>query len=196
MYIDLLTLYLLAIGTLLASAGMTYWEHRSHPTHGKALRTLAAGFATLAIGCTAVLFRRNLPSAIGPALCNLVILSGYLLVLSAVASLRGRRYRGTSAAVLTGMALVWAMAGTRWPEAMWNYVSSFPIAVVSALTIPGRIDSIRVPATVSIGLAQFDNDVPALADGLAAADRALYRAKSLGGNRLESALSVEEPAAA
>ncbi|WP_439687516.1 diguanylate cyclase domain-containing protein [Cupriavidus oxalaticus] len=393
MYVDLLTLYLLAIGTLLASAGMTYWEHRSHPTHDKALRTLAAGFATLAIGCTAVLYRRNLPSAIGPALCNLVILSGYLLVLSAVASLRGRRYRGTSAAVLTGMALVWAMAGTRWPEAMWNYVSSFPIAVVSALTVlemlrcepmkalharrvivavtgihalfyairacvlpwlvmaygpsiqsmaskitvyegvlysvllpmallklvreethgqllresqtdyltrlgnrrwffeegarllgragcsgpvallafdldqfkaindryghqagdkvlksfaetargvlgpnvllariggeefaallcgedarraralgeaiarrfadananPGRIDSIRVPATVSIGLAQFDNDVPALADGLAAADRALYRAKSLGGNRLESALSVEEPAAA
>ncbi|MCY1209630.1 diguanylate cyclase (GGDEF) domain protein [compost metagenome] len=392
MYVDLLTLYLLAIGTLLASAGMTYWEHRSHPTHGKALRTLAAGFATLAIGCTAVLFRRGLPGAMGAALSNLIILSGYLLVLAAVASLRGRRYRATSAAVLIGMALLWAVAGTRWPEAMWNYVSSFPIAVVSVLTVlemlrcepmkalharrivvavtgihalfyairacvlpwlvmaygpsiqsmaskitiyegvlysvllpmallrlvreethgqllresqtdyltrlgnrrwffeegarllgsragssapvallafdldqfkaindryghqagdrvlksfaetasgvlgahvllariggeefaallcgddarraralgeavarrfaeavPGRIDSNRIQATVSIGLAQFDNEVPALADGLAAADRALYRAKSLGGNRLESAPSVEASAAA
>ncbi|MCY1280423.1 putative diguanylate cyclase DgcT [compost metagenome] len=65
-----------------------------------------------------------------------------------------------------------------------------------AEAVPGRIDSNRIQATVSIGLAQFDNEVPALADGLAAADRALYRAKSLGGNRLESAPSVEASAAA
>jgi PleD family two-component response regulator len=42
-------------------------------------------------------------------------------------------------------------------------------------------------ATVSAGLARFENKVPDLIDILAAADQALYRAKSLGGNRLEVA---------
>ena len=43
--------------------------------------------------------------------------------------------------------------------------------------------------------AYFEDDAPALADGLARADMALYRAKSLGGNRLESALAPERVAA-
>ena len=50
MYVDLLTLYFLAIGTLFASAGMMFWEHLASPRHSKALRILAAGFATLEIG--------------------------------------------------------------------------------------------------------------------------------------------------
>ncbi|MNL19425.1 putative diguanylate cyclase YcdT [compost metagenome] len=62
-----------------------------------------------------------------------------------------------------------------------------------AETISNRIDSIGIPATVSIGLARFDGDVPAIMDGLAIADQALYRAKSLGGNRLE--LAQAAPAA-
>ncbi|NUO88721.1 MAG: GGDEF domain-containing protein [Cupriavidus sp.] len=134
MYVDLLTLYLLAIGTLLASAGMTFWEHRANPRHNKALRLLAAGFATLAAGCAAALFRRDLPGATGSALSNLVILSGYLLVLGGVASLGGRRYRAASAALLAGMALVWAVWGPGWREVVWNHVSSLPIAAVSAMT--------------------------------------------------------------
>lgn len=391
MYVDLLTLYFLAIGTLLASAGMTFWEHLTHPTRSKSLRILAAGFATLAIGCATVLFRRDLPGAVGSAISNLVILSGYLLVLNGVASLSGRRYRAASAGVLIGMALVWAALGARWQDVVWNYVSAIPIAVVSAMTaremwrcdamkplhsrhivvvvtgihallyaarafvlpwlvaaygqpiqslaskitmyegvlysvilpmtllklireethgqllresqtdyltrlgnrrwffeqgariiggmggcgpvsvlafdldrfkaindryghqtgdkvlksfaeiarsvvgpdailariggeefaallsgddarraralgetvakrfaetIPNQIDGIGIPTTVSIGLAQFDNDVPALADGLAAADQALYRAKSLGGNRLELAQAIAASAVA
>jgi PleD family two-component response regulator len=36
-------------------------------------------------------------------------------------------------------------------------------------------------------LAQFEDKVPPLADALAAADRALYQAKALGGNRVELA---------
>ncbi|MNT34112.1 putative diguanylate cyclase YcdT [compost metagenome] len=56
-----------------------------------------------------------------------------------------------------------------------------------AETMSGRTDGIGIPATVSIGLARFDQDVPAIMDGLAIADQALYRAKSLGGNRLELA---------
>ncbi|MNX43853.1 putative diguanylate cyclase YcdT [compost metagenome] len=134
MYVDLLTLYFLAIGTLLASAGLTFWEQRANPKRSKELRVLAAGFATLAIGCAAALFRRDLPGAIGSAISNLLILGGYLLILNGVAMLGGRQYRRTSAGILIGMALVWMIGGERWLDAMWSHVSSIPIAIISGLT--------------------------------------------------------------
>ncbi|MET3445144.1 GGDEF domain-containing protein [Ralstonia sp. 1138] len=134
MYVDLLTLYLLAVGILLASAGMLFWEHRTNPRRSKALRLLAAGFTTLAFGCTAVLFRRALPGATGAALCNLIMLCGYLLVLSGVAALSGRQHRGAAAGVLIGMALVWVVWGAQWQDVLWNHVSAIPIALVSAMT--------------------------------------------------------------
>ena len=64
-----------------------------------------------------------------------------------------------------------------------------------AETIAHQADGLGIAATVSIGLAYFEDDAPALADALARADMALYRAKSLGGNRLESALAPERVAA-
>lgn len=134
MYVDLLTLYFLAIGTLLASAGMMFWEHRTHPIRSNSLRILAAGFATLAVGCAAVLYRRALPGATGAALSNLIILTGYLLVLNGVASLGGRRHRTAFAVVLGGSALMWAVFGARSQDLLWNYVTAIPIAVVSAMT--------------------------------------------------------------
>jgi diguanylate cyclase (GGDEF) domain len=134
MHVDLLTLYHLAIGTLLVSAGMIFWEHRTNPRRSRELRILAAGFATLAIGCAAVLFRRDLPGAIGSAVSNLLVLSGYLLVLRGVASLNGREYRASSIGLLIVMALVWAVWGPQHREFVWSHVSSVPIAIVSALT--------------------------------------------------------------
>ncbi|MCH1999857.1 GGDEF domain-containing protein, partial [Achromobacter xylosoxidans] len=89
MHVDLLTLYFITIGTLLASAGLTFWEHRTHPNRSRSLGILAAGFGTLAVGCICALFRADMPAAIGAPLSNLVILSGYLLVLNSVASLSG-----------------------------------------------------------------------------------------------------------
>lgn len=134
MYVDLLTLYLLAVGTLLVSAGLMFWEQRANPKRSKELRILASGFATLAVGCAAALYRRDLPGVSGAALSNLVILGGYLLVLNGVASLSGRRYVRTSVCVLIGMGLVWVIGGVRWLDVMWTYVSSVPIALVSGLT--------------------------------------------------------------
>jgi len=66
-----------------------------------------------------------------------------------------------------------------------------------AETISHRINGVEIRATVSIGLAQSKSETPTtLADLLAAADRALYSAKSLGGNRLELArTSANSPAA-
>lgn len=134
MYVDLHTLYLLIIGTLLASAGMIFWELRAHPRRSKTLRLLGTGFATLAAGCVLILFRRDLPGAYGAALSNLVVLAGYLLVLNGVSSLRGRQYRAVSLGLLAVMALVWAVAGARWPDVVWAYASAVPIALISGMT--------------------------------------------------------------
>jgi diguanylate cyclase (GGDEF)-like protein len=134
MQVDLLTLYLLAVGTLFATAGMTFWEHRTNVRRSRPLRILAAGFAILAIGCAAALVRRQLPHGIGSALANLVILAGYLLILGGIAALGGRRYRGVSVAVLVVMALIWAVAGAAGENLVWNYVSALAIALISGLS--------------------------------------------------------------
>lgn len=134
MHVDLITLYFLAIGTLLASAGMTLWERRAHPKRSKELRILAAGYATLAIGCAAAPFRHDLPGATGSVLSNLIIVTGYLVVLHGVASLSGRQYRAASIGILLVLALTWAVGGGRWQEALWAYVSAIPIAVVCGMT--------------------------------------------------------------
>jgi diguanylate cyclase (GGDEF)-like protein len=134
MHVDLLTIYLLIVGTLLASSGMTLWEHRAHPRRSKELKILAAGYATLAIGCATVTFRHELPGATGSALSNLVIVTGYVLVLQGVACLSGGEYLGRSAAMLVLLALTWAVAGTRWEDSVWYYASAIPIALASGAT--------------------------------------------------------------
>ncbi|MGY6269451.1 diguanylate cyclase domain-containing protein [Achromobacter denitrificans] len=134
MYVDLLTLYFIIIGTLLATASLTFWEHRTHPKRSGSLRLLAAGFAALALGCTAALFRGQLPGGLGSAVANLIVLGGYLLVMNGAASLRGKRYRAASLAMLAVVALGWAGAGAEWEDFFWKYASGFPIALVSAAT--------------------------------------------------------------
>jgi PleD family two-component response regulator len=59
--------------------------------------------------------------------------------------------------------------------------------------IPYRIDGVSIQATVSIGLAQFGTEASTLSDLLAAADAALYSAKSLGGNQLVLAPTASHP---
>jgi diguanylate cyclase (GGDEF)-like protein len=134
MRLDLSTLYLLVIGTLLASSAMTYWEHVSHPKRSKELRTLAVAYTTLGAGCAVAAFRREWLGTAGAAVSNLIILSGYLLVLRGVATFNGRRYIKNSIGLLLLMGLTWAAAGVRWQGAVWLYVSAAPIALVSAMT--------------------------------------------------------------
>lgn len=113
---------------------MMFWERRANPGRSQSLRILATGFTTLAVGCAVVLVRRSLPEVLGSAVANLIMLSGYLLVLGGVASLRGRRYRAASFGLLVAMALVWIVAGARWHDVIWCYISAFPLALVSAAT--------------------------------------------------------------
>ncbi|QGZ65327.1 GGDEF domain-containing protein [Paraburkholderia acidisoli] len=134
MHVDLPTLYLLAIGTLLASAFMTLWEHRTHPRRSAVLKTLALAYTTLALGCVLATTRTALPGMLGPALCNVVIVVGYLLILDGVAALNGRGYRALSVVVVVALALTWAIGGMSWQAAMWNYGSSVPITIISLIT--------------------------------------------------------------
>lgn len=134
MHVDLLTLYFLAIGTLLVSAGMTYWERRAHPKRSKELRTLSLAYVTLALGCVVALTRTKFPGSSGAALTNLVFVSGYLLILHCAALMNGRQYALLSWGTLALLALTWSVAGVPGEEVMWRYVSAFPIAVASGLT--------------------------------------------------------------
>ncbi|MGF6571462.1 diguanylate cyclase (GGDEF)-like protein [Paraburkholderia sp. GAS333] len=163
MHVDLITLYLLAIGTLLASSAMTLWERRTHPARRKELSILSAAYATLAIGCAAAAFRHTLPGVTGAALSNLVIVTGYLLILHGAAALSGRQYRAGSIALVALLALTWAVAGTRGEALMWGYVSAIPIAIACGMTALElsrnnalkRFQSRRIAAWVSGGHALF-----------------------------------------
>lgn len=134
MHFDLSTFYLLIVGTLLAAAGMMFWERGLAAHRSKTLRILGAGLVVLAAGCAVALFRRFFPAAIGSAGSNLIILAGYLIVLHGVASLNGRRHLVASLCIFAGMALVWAIWGSRWQLIVWAYVSALPIALVSGMT--------------------------------------------------------------
>lgn len=132
--IDLSTLYALIIGTLLVSAALTLWESfgrwRRVP-----LLIWAAGWTTLALGCGLAVARAQVPGVYGWAASNLLIVSGYLLVLNGVAALDGRRYWRTSALLVAGLALGWVVEGAATHLAFWQYGAGFPILVASALTV-------------------------------------------------------------
>jgi diguanylate cyclase (GGDEF)-like protein len=132
MRFDLSTLYCLVIGTLLLSAGMTLWERQTLRT--RELQVLASGYSTLALGCLLAQMRGVLPGALGHAVSNLVIVSGYLLVLHGVALLNDRQYRAFSFGVLALVALAWGIVGRHWEDGFWSYVTAFPIALICAAT--------------------------------------------------------------
>ncbi|WP_121118875.1 GGDEF domain-containing protein [Croceibacterium ferulae] len=134
MHFDLLTLYYLAIGTLLLSAALTLWDRQAHPQRGRELRIAAIGYVVLAAGCVLATSRNDLPYVSGALLSNVVLTSGYLVVLHAVAQMNGRSHRIASLALILGLAATWAVAGAGWKDHMWNHVSAVPIALVSAMT--------------------------------------------------------------
>lgn len=144
MHIDLTTLYLLVIGTLLAAAVMTVWERKARPEHARALDAWAAGYTMLALGCLAATRRTMLPGICGAAFSNLVILSGYLLVLHGVAALNGRRYVGASLALLAAMAALWVLGGTGARDLIWTYASALPIAAVCGATARAMLHNRRL----------------------------------------------------
>jgi diguanylate cyclase (GGDEF)-like protein len=134
MHFDLLTLYSLAIGTLVASAGMTLWDRHARPQRKREMGILAASYAMLALGCMIATVSSHWAGSFGRALSNLVIFGGYLLTLHGVATMSAHRYRAVSIGLLAALALTWALWGWRFPGMMWDYVSAAPIAIACGLT--------------------------------------------------------------
>ena len=134
MQIDLQTLWYLTIGTLLVSTALLLWERQAHPARARGLAVLAAGLLAFVLGCVVAMNRSRVPVALGMGATNLLMVSGYLLVLNAAASLDGRRHLRASLAALAALAILWAVAGTQFPTAFWNHVSALPIALACGLT--------------------------------------------------------------
>ncbi len=134
MQIDLQTLWYLTVGTLLVSASLLLWERQAHPGRARVLGILAAGLFAFVLGCVLAMNRSHFPVALGMGATNVLMVLGYVLVLNAIAGLDGRRYVWSSAGALVILALAWAIAGTHFPAAFWNHVSSLPIALTCGLT--------------------------------------------------------------
>ncbi len=134
MQIDLQTLWYLTVGTLLVSASLLLWERQAHPVRARVLGVLAAALFLFILGCMLAMNRSHFPVALGMAAINILMMSGYLLVLNAVAGLDGRQYVRSSVATLSFLITVWAIAGTHFPVVFWNHVSSVPIALTCGLT--------------------------------------------------------------
>jgi diguanylate cyclase (GGDEF)-like protein len=135
MRFDLFTLYLLAVGTLVLSGALTYWESRARLQRRTELRLLTASYMLLATGCTIGGLRGLLPGFTGAAMGNLVIVSGYLLLLNAVALFDRRDYARLSVALFLGLALGWLLGGAAHENALWSYIGNIPIVIAGALTV-------------------------------------------------------------
>ena len=134
MQIDLQTLWFLTVGTLLVSAALLLWERQAHPGRARVLAVLAAGLFAFVLGCLVAMNRSHVPVALGMGATNVLMMTGYLLVLNAAAGFDDRMRVAGSAGVLVLLALAWAVVGTHFPTAFWNHVSALPIALASGLT--------------------------------------------------------------
>lgn len=135
MQIDLHTLYFLLVGTLLTGAAMMLWERMAQPFRATELGLWASGSVIFTAGTIMAMNRFSLPGITGLAAANILFVSGYLTWLHGVRRLDGpvggvRWY----AALLLGLALLWAVAGVHFPAAFWNHVAALPIAAICGLT--------------------------------------------------------------
>lgn len=132
---DLATLWYLTLGTLLVAAAMTLWEREALAHRSRELGLWAAACLVFALGCIVGMNRTMLPGVAGPALTNVVMVLGYILVLHGALALDGRRLpTALVAGLLAAVAAIWSVAGAGFGSLFWNHVAAFPIAAICALT--------------------------------------------------------------
>jgi diguanylate cyclase (GGDEF)-like protein len=134
MQIDLQTLWYLTVGTLLVSAALLLWERQAHPGRAGVLGILVGGLVAFVAGCLVAMNRGHFPVALGMGATNVLMMTGYLMVLNAAAGLDGKRHARWSLCALGVLTGVWAIVGAQYPAALWNHVSALPIALASGLT--------------------------------------------------------------
>ena len=135
MQIDLHTLYFLLVGTLVVAAAMLQWERMAQPFRARELGHWALGAVVFAASCLVAMNRTSLPGITGLAAANILFVTGYLIWLHGLRLLDGPAggLRGY-AALLGGLALLWAVAGVHFPQAFWTHVAALPIAAICGLT--------------------------------------------------------------
>lgn len=132
---DLATLWYLTTGTLLVAAAMTLWERKAQALRSRELGLWATAYGVFAAGCVLAMNRAQLPGVAGPAVSNVVMMLGYLLVLRGALALDGRELRpALIALLLAAIGATWFAAGAGAASLLWNHASAFPIALASALT--------------------------------------------------------------
>lgn len=132
---DLATLWYLTTGTAVLAAIMTFWERKGHGQRSRELGLWASAYGVFVIGCVLALNRDTLPGVAGPAITNVVMMLGYLLVFQGVLALDGRKLPATLiAGLLAAIGTAWFAAGAGAAGLLWNHVSALPIAVVCGLT--------------------------------------------------------------
>jgi diguanylate cyclase (GGDEF)-like protein len=134
MQIDLQTLYILTVGTLVVAAGMMVWERQAHPHRARELGFWAVGSLTFVAGCVVATNRASFPGISGLAAANLIFITGYLLQLHGVRQLDGSAGWRWYAVTLAGLAALWALWGGAFPQAFWNHIAAIPIAAICGLT--------------------------------------------------------------
>ncbi|MGX5737085.1 GGDEF domain-containing protein [Bosea thiooxidans] len=132
---DLATLWYLTTGTLLVAAAMTLWERKAQAQRARELGLWAAAYGVFVLGCILSMNRAHFPGVAGPAISNVVMMLGYLLVLQGALTLDGKQLRPTFiTGLLAAIGAIWFAAGAGAATLLWNHVSAFPIAVTCALT--------------------------------------------------------------
>lgn len=134
MQIDLHTLYFLLIGTLTVAGAMMLWERQAHRFRARELGLWAAGAFVFALASVVAMNRASLPGILGLATASLLFVSGYLLWLHGVRLLDGPAGSRWYGPALVALALLWAVAGSHFPQAFWNHISALPVAAACALT--------------------------------------------------------------
>ena len=106
------------MGTLLVSAALLLWERQAHPSRAGVLGILVGGLVVFAAGCLVAMNRSHLPVALGMGATNVLMMTGYLMVLNAAAGLDGKRHARWSVCALGALAVVWAVAWGSFPAAL------------------------------------------------------------------------------
>lgn len=140
MQIDLFTIYVLCAAVLSVASAMAFGESLFNKRHQKALRIWSVAYLMLLAGLMLVSWREELPTVLGSGLSNILIFSGYGLMVAGITCIGGRSVAPPIGAVVGGTAL-WLWAGPNLPLPIWHAMAALVIACiqfagVAALSAP------------------------------------------------------------
>ena len=129
MQLSLFTLYTIGLGTLAVAAVMTIWERHFNSERARELTFWTIGYAIMGLGCALLLGRPTLPMVVSQGVTNILIVSGYLLLLAGAMPFVGVRLPRTVLVISCVVGVIWLFVGPHLSYATWSAVGSFFIAI-------------------------------------------------------------------